>query len=109
VNYFLGRALPTLREGTCALNDDDDMPRARPQFVDLSEAEVWEAIAGDAGGAVEAEVTRLALVANFYIPANELRRAGERRPACEEHKQARSRNREPHCGLIPGRPGERWL
>ena len=59
MNYFLGRALATLREGKCALNDDDDMPRARPQFVDLSEAEVWEAIAGDAGGAVEAEVTRL--------------------------------------------------
>ncbi len=35
------------------------MPRARPQFVHLSEAEVWKAIAEDVGGSVEAEVTRL--------------------------------------------------
>jgi hypothetical protein len=41
------------------LSDAGDMPRARPQFVHLSEAEVWKAIAEDAGGAVEAEVTRL--------------------------------------------------
>ena len=41
------------------MSDDDDMPRARPQFVNLSEAEVWKAIAQDAGGSVEAEVTRL--------------------------------------------------
>jgi hypothetical protein len=38
------------------LSDEDNMPRARPQFVHLSEAEVWKAIAEDAGGAVEAEV-----------------------------------------------------
>ena len=31
----------------------------RPQFVHLSEAEVWKAIAEDADGSVEAEVTRL--------------------------------------------------
>jgi hypothetical protein len=41
------------------LNNGDEMPRARPQFVHLSEAEVWKAIAEDAGGSVEAEVTRL--------------------------------------------------
>lgn len=41
------------------MSDDDNMPRARPQFVHLSEAEVRKAIADDAGGAVEAEVTRL--------------------------------------------------
>jgi hypothetical protein len=41
------------------LSDDDDMPRARPQFVHLSESEVWKAIAEDAGGSVGAEVTRL--------------------------------------------------
>ena len=35
------------------------MPRARPQFFHLSEAEVWKAMADNAGGAVEAEVTRL--------------------------------------------------
>jgi len=27
------------------LSEDGDMPRARPQFVHLSEAEVWKAIA----------------------------------------------------------------
>lgn len=35
------------------------LPRARLQFVHLSEAEVWKAIAEYAGGAVDAEVTRL--------------------------------------------------
>jgi hypothetical protein len=47
------------------LNDDDDMPRARPQFMHLSEAEVWEAIAEDDCGSIGAEVTRL--VAEFTI------------------------------------------
>jgi len=44
---------------------DDDMPRARPEFVDLSEAEVWKAMGDGTGGAIEAEVTRL--VAAFTI------------------------------------------
>lgn len=35
------------------------MPQARPQLVHLLEAEVWKAIAEDAGGSVGAEVTRL--------------------------------------------------
>ena len=41
------------------MSDDGDMPRARPQFVRPSEAEVWKAIAEDAGGSVGAEVIRL--------------------------------------------------
>jgi hypothetical protein len=41
------------------LSDAGDMPRAPPQFVHLSEAEVWKAIAENACGAVEAEVTGL--------------------------------------------------
>ena len=41
------------------MSDDDEMPRARPQFAHLSEAEVWEAIDENAGGSVGAEVTRL--------------------------------------------------
>ena len=41
------------------MSDDGDMPRTRPQFVHLSEAEVWKAIAEDAVGSVGAEVTRL--------------------------------------------------
>jgi hypothetical protein len=47
------------------LSDDGDMPRARPQFKHLSEAEVWEAIAEDDCGSIGAEVTRL--VAEFTI------------------------------------------
>jgi len=35
------------------------MPRARPQFIHLLEAEVWKAVAEDAGGSVGVEVTRL--------------------------------------------------
>ena len=46
-------------QGNRTLSDDDDMRRARPQFILLSEAEVWKAIAEDAGGSVGAEVTRL--------------------------------------------------
>lgn len=41
------------------MNDDDDMPRARPEFMHLSEAELWEAIAEDDCGSIGAEVTRL--------------------------------------------------
>ena len=47
------------------MSDDDDMPRARPQYIHLSETEVWKAIAEDDGGSVGAEVTRL--VAEFTI------------------------------------------
>ena len=43
----------------------DDMPRARPEFVRLSEAEVWKAMGDGTGGAIEAEVTRL--VAAFTV------------------------------------------
>ena len=46
------------------MDGEDDMPRARPEFVHLSEADVWEAMGG-AGGAIEAEVTRL--VAQFTM------------------------------------------
>lgn len=38
---------------------DDGQMRARQQFVHLSEAELWKALAEDAGGSVEAEVTPL--------------------------------------------------
>jgi len=34
------------------------MPQARPEFVRLTEAEVWRGM-NDAGSAIEAEVTRL--------------------------------------------------
>ncbi len=46
------------------MEDDDDMPRARPEFVHLPEAEIWNALDG-ACGAIEAEVTRL--VAQFTM------------------------------------------
>ncbi|HME05792.1 MAG TPA: hypothetical protein VKG25_02030 [Bryobacteraceae bacterium] len=42
----------TSGQGNCTLSDDDDMPRAGPQFIHLSEAELRKAIAEDAGGAV---------------------------------------------------------
>jgi hypothetical protein len=45
----------TSGQGNRTLSDEDDMPRARPQFVYLSEAEVWKAITEDAGGSVGAE------------------------------------------------------
>lgn len=38
---------------------DDDMPTARPEFMQFSEAEVWAAIENDDGGPIAAEVTRL--------------------------------------------------
>jgi hypothetical protein len=59
------------------LSDDGNMPRARPQFVHLSEAEVWKAIAEDAGGSVGAEVTRLVGELTIRLMA----RAGDRRNA----------------------------
>jgi hypothetical protein len=40
------------------LEDDENMPEARPEFIHLTEAEVWRGM-DDAGSAVEAEVTRL--------------------------------------------------
>ena len=49
----------TSGQGNRTLSDDDDIRRARPQFVHLSDAEVSKAIAEDAGGSVGAEVTRL--------------------------------------------------
>jgi hypothetical protein len=36
--------------GNRTLIDDGDMPRARPQFIHLPEAEMWQAIAGGEGG-----------------------------------------------------------
>lgn len=45
--------------------NDDDMPRARAEFMHVSEAEVWEAIAEDDCGSIGAEVTRL--VAEFTV------------------------------------------
>jgi hypothetical protein len=41
--------------------DDDNMPPARPEFVYVSEAEVWAAIENDNGGPIVAEATRLAM------------------------------------------------
>ena len=55
VNLFWGTSFPPPGQGSRGLSDDDDMPRARPQFIRLSEAEVWKAIAEDAGGSVVAE------------------------------------------------------
>lgn len=43
------------------MDEDHDMPAARPEFVHVSEAEVWAAIENDDGGPIEAEVTRLVI------------------------------------------------
>lgn len=54
------------------------MRRARPQFVHLSEADVRKAIAEDVGGAVEAEVSRLAAELTVRLMARAGEGSGER-------------------------------
>jgi hypothetical protein len=44
--------------GERQLEEDDDMPAARPEFTHLSEADVWAAVDSD-DGPIAAEVTRL--------------------------------------------------
>jgi hypothetical protein len=61
-----------------ALSGDDEMPRAQPQFVHLSEVGVWKAIADDAGGAVE--VTRPAAELTVRLMAR-ARQSGAKRNA----------------------------
>jgi hypothetical protein len=57
--------------------DDDNMPPARPEFVHVSEAEVWAAIENDNGGPIVAEATRLAMEL-----ARRLKDRAENRPGC---------------------------
>jgi hypothetical protein len=42
-------------------DDNNGMPPARPEFIHVSEGEVWAAIENDDGGPIVAEATRLAM------------------------------------------------
>ena len=56
-------------QGRYALEDDENMPEARPEFVHLTEAEVWRGM--DDAGTIEAEVTRLVALLTIRLMASE--------------------------------------
>lgn len=63
---------------------DNNMPPARHEFVQVSEAEVWAAIESDDGGPIVAEAIRLAVEL-----ARRLKARAENDPECGMQVRAR--------------------